>query len=608
MFANKDKWLFLYDREWEEIVIPKLALLQSRLQCLPMDKESVIQLKSKKPIFIALRHLTSIVNLRIHAPLVIFYNQLNDLDMDLLAALTQDHSIFGVFPFEKVFEVLHEYFNNFESLNSMQSEGFRKTNRFTQRVSKLESLSELLVELREDMRAIKKVGGPLLLLNYLDEGLELLFFQTEKVCSVRIKQSLSWDTQTRHNAKQDRQLLAMVLGRPIAKVLAIPIISGIHPVTLFIEHDLTEKEMTSFMHFINQRLQIIETILDVLLIERRLNKASQLWEKTFESLSDPVAIIDKNYNLLRGNKKFRQYPENKKCYKVFFNLSQPCQNCPIYESHSQQQVSVTPLRVHNSSYEVHSSPIFLYRQQDIAGYAHHYIDQTETLVLKGRIVQSEKMAAMGHLAGNIAHELNNPLTGIRSLAQLLIAEMESDSSLAQDLIEVEKAASRCQKIITNLLDYTKEQQGELNDVSLNEIVDKTIPMLKSALRPFNLHIEHNMTPVIVKANEQMLQQVLFNIILNATQAMHERGDIRVVVDMKQGEALLRVVDNGPGIPQDLQKQVFEPFFTTKEKGQGTGLGLSMVKKVVESFQGKVLLKSHEQEGTELSLHFPVSSS
>ena len=488
----------------------------------------------------------------------------------------------------------------------LQYENVKSINKFTKSVSQVESLSDLLMELKKEFRSIKKINPPILALDKMDEGIDLFFFQGNKVHIASVQDFSEVGSRMRKNHNQDRNLLAKILGRPVAKLLAVPIIGGVNPITIFIEHDLTDSEITSLTDYLSRRLQVIETILDVLLIERRLNEASQLWEKTFEGINDPVAIVDKEYNLLRGNKEFRKFENKKKCYEVFFNSVEPCSTCPIAKSAKSQPVVTTNVSIDNTTYEVHSSPIYLYNQDRVAGYANHYIDQTETLSLKSRIIQSEKMAAIGHLAGNIAHELNNPLTGIRSLSQLLLKELDVNTQTAQDLVEVEKAAARCQKIITNLLEYTKGQQEALKEVSLNEVVEKTIPMLKSALRTYNLDINQIDKPVNVKANEQLLQQVLFNLILNATQAMEEKGQIEVRVKKEGEEAILSVKDNGPGIPQDIRDQVFDPFFTTKEKGKGTGLGLSMVKKVVESFAGKVRLESQSPGGTEISLYFPLS--
>ncbi|MCB0355853.1 MAG: HAMP domain-containing histidine kinase, partial [Bdellovibrionales bacterium] len=363
--------------------------------------------------------------------------------------------------------------------------------------------------------------------------------------------------------------------------------------------------IVNLMEYISRRLQVMETILDVLLIERKLNEASQLWEKTFEGITDPVAIVDKDFNLLRGNRAFNNFTNHKKCYESFFAGTQPCEACPILKISSKKSKVTERVIIEDKTFEVHSSAIFLYNANQVAGYANHYIDLTDTLRLKSRIIQSEKMAAMGHLAGNIAHELNNPLTGIRSLTQLLIKEIAKDSQVAQDLIEIEKAAARCQKIITNLLEYTKDQQGLLKPVHLYEVVEKTIPMLKAALRPYNLHIEPLDKNIVVKANEQLLQQVLFNIVLNATQAMSGQGEITIELAQVDSHAQLSVSDTGPGIPSEMREKVFDPFFTTKEKGKGTGLGLSMVKKIVESFSGTVWVDPHVSEGTRITLNFPL---
>ncbi|MCB9024996.1 MAG: ATP-binding protein [Bdellovibrionaceae bacterium] len=605
MSPYKNKWLFYYDLNLKEIVQAKLGLLGSSLELLPFKNIKEIKILNKKIVFIAVSDLSFIQDLHLKHPIIVFFKTFR-VDENVLVPITQNNLLEGCFDLDNVLKVLDPYLHNQSGkMNSISSESIKEINLFTERVSKVESLSELLLELKHEFRSIKKINSTLLAVNKFSDGLDLLFFQGEKIRTASLNAHSEEGSRMRMNQQQDRNLLAATLGRPIAKILAVPILGGVNPVTIFIEHDLNEVELSSILDFISRRLQVIETILDVLLIERRLNEASQLWEKTFEGISDPVAIVDKEFNLLRGNKKFRQFPKMKKCYEVFFDREEACSTCPLSNFNNKEDVTVGQIAGNKNSYEVHSSPIYLYNKTQVAGFANHYIDQTETLGLKSRIIQSEKMAAIGHLAGNIAHELNNPLTGIRSYSQLLIKEMKSESQISQDLLEVEKAAARCQKIITNLLEYTQVQQESLTNVSLNLVVEKTIPMLKSALYSYNLKIEQKNQTVIVKANEQLLQQVLFNLVLNSTQAMSDRGEIQITVAKDGKQAILKVKDNGPGIPRDIQDQVFEPFFTTKEKGKGTGLGLSMVKKVVESFAGKIKLISHPQQGTEITLYFPL---
>ncbi|MCB0391169.1 MAG: HAMP domain-containing histidine kinase [Bdellovibrionales bacterium] len=605
MQRKKEKLILYIENSLKNKIVSQLGLLESQIEFKYFTEVEDVVLNNKKNSFLVCTSLLSLKNLKSNSPLVIFLED-TDLDTNYVIDISQNNYLLGIYSTEELLDKVQKYLHHqlFDKA-PIQYENVKSINKFTKSVSQVESLTDLLMKLKNEFSSIKKINPPILALNKISEGIDLFFFQGNNVRVASVEVNFQKSSRMRKNDSKDREILAKTLGRPVAKILAVPVTGGMTPITIYIEHDLRDAELINLTDYLSRRLQVIETILDVLLIERRLNETSQLWEKTFESIKDPVAIVDKDFNLLRGNKSFLKSPQQKKCYEVYFNIEEVCENCPIKLNANKENVLTGTININNKSYEVHSSPIFLYNQERIAGYANHYIDLTETIDLKSRIVQSEKMAAIGHLAGNIAHELNNPLTGIRSLSQLLIHETSRDTQINQDLQEVEKAAARCQKIITNLLEYTKTQQGDLKKVSLNDVVDKTIPMLKSALRSYNVNIQKSAKPVNVLANEQLLQQVLFNLILNSTQAMDGKGEISVSIEILDNKAMLIVKDTGPGVPQSLQEKVFEPFFTTKEKGKGTGLGLSMVKKVVESFSGKVQINNSQLGGAEITLTFPI---
>jgi signal transduction histidine kinase len=213
------------------------------------------------------------------------------------------------------------------------------------------------------------------------------------------------------------------------------------------------------------------------------------------------------------------------------------------------------------------------------------------------------------LAGHIAHELNNPLTGVRSLAQILVEQAPEGSTLKQDLKEVETAAERCQEIIKNLLDFSSGGfESQQVKVSLAEIVQRTLPLLKTLISRFDTHIDLSAEPDTVFVQPQLLQQVVFNIVKNAAQAMGDTGELRVQTnfDSARSEVSLSIADSGGGIPPEIQKQIFDFFFTTKSAGQGTGLGLSMSQSIVERFNGRIELSSEVGKGSQFKIVLPYA--
>ncbi len=264
-------------------------------------------------------------------------------------------------------------------------------------------------------------------------------------------------------------------------------------------------------------------------------------------------------------------------------------------------------------YDVLSYPILLHDDQTSTNVINHYVDVTAARQLHGQVVQNEKMAAIGLLAGNIAHELNNPLTGIRSLAQILISEINDGNPLKDDLKEVESAAARSQKIIENLLDFSKGGGLEEREqkIAFNEVVERTLPMLKTAMRDHRSEITLTKETTLVKAEPNLLQQVVFNLVNNACQAMIDAGTISIETEVVRtgpiAQVCLKVRDTGSGIPNEIKEAIFEPFFTTKEEGRGTGLGLSMSQSIIQNFGGEIKVESEVGKGSTFTVFLPLQS-
>jgi signal transduction histidine kinase len=179
--------------------------------------------------------------------------------------------------------------------------------------------------------------------------------------------------------------------------------------------------------------------------------------------------------------------------------------------------------------------------------------------------------------------------------------------LRGDLQEIEKAAERSQRIIRNLLDFSRVGPRHTEQFTVDDIVEKTVPMLKTALRYHRLDLQLQSAQALVEAEPHLLQQVLFNVINNACQALQSGGEIQVATsfDISTRRVTVQVRDNGPGIPDEVKGRIFEPFFTTKKEGVGTGLGLSMARSIVERFNGTIDFTSERGRGTEFKIELPL---
>ncbi len=343
-----------------------------------------------------------------------------------------------------------------------------------------------------------------------------------------------------------------------------------------------------------------------------VERGKSMWESTFDAIRDPVLIIQKNYTIERANIGAAACVElpirelvGRTCYKVFARRSEVCPGCPLQttiESGKPRFVGIDRLRT-DADFRVNSYPL----QQRVV---HHYRDVTEENLLQRKLIQSEKMAAIGMLAGGVAHEINNPLAGILAFTQLLKKEVPAGSQSLQDLGEIEEAARRCKKIVEDLLIFARPQgESAMKPVSLVDTLEKILPLARLNLRHREvvLRTECSADTPLVVGNLPRLQQVFLNLIHNAGQAMKKPGEVvvRIFSDRLRKTVISEVEDSGCGIPaRDLEK-IFDPFFTTKEGRDGTGLGLSICYSIVTEHRGKIEVESQVGRGSVFRILLPA---
>jgi signal transduction histidine kinase len=230
--------------------------------------------------------------------------------------------------------------------------------------------------------------------------------------------------------------------------------------------------------------------------------------------------------------------------------------------------------------------------------------------LYGQLVQSEKMAAFGSLGAGIAHEVKNPLAGILGITQLSLREVEAGNPLQKNLQIIEKETKRCKTIIENLLKFARQEQMEFSPVDISQVVSDAIAIVDHQMGINSIHVEKLLAADLppCRGNANQLQQVLMNLMINAQQAMGGKsGKLRLTAQKgEHGAVELRVADDGPGIPQEIQAKIFEPFFTTKPAGQGTGLGLSVSYGIVKEHGGEIRLESAAGMGTTFVITLPAA--
>jgi signal transduction histidine kinase/CheY-like chemotaxis protein len=250
------------------------------------------------------------------------------------------------------------------------------------------------------------------------------------------------------------------------------------------------------------------------------------------------------------------------------------------------------------------------REGRAVGWLELYYDVTGERQIQSKLLQTEKMAAVGQLVSGIAHELNNPLTAIMGYGQLLLGQGLAPEQYSE-ASKVFQQAERARRIVKNLLYFARENEPERTRVDLNEIVERTLALRSYELRVENILVECELDADLPEtmADPYQLQQVVLNLLMNAEQALlQERGQGKVKIKTRTADGhriALEISDDGPGIPREIASRIFDPFFTTKPSGVGTGLGLSIVYGIVKQHGGEVMFENQNGGGARFAVELPV---
>ncbi|MFH1728596.1 MAG: ATP-binding protein [Pseudomonadota bacterium] len=354
------------------------------------------------------------------------------------------------------------------------------------------------------------------------------------------------------------------------------------------------------------------------------------WEDTtahldtiFKAIPDSVAIIDSDRNIIMTNRKDAKPGD--KCYKTFFGPGTICPNCRL----SQVLNTKTPIRLNieidDKFYEVQSLPI-LNDKNEVQGILEFYRDITNEKNMEKQLRQADKLTSLGQLISGIGHEINNPNQFIRgnvkilkqSLLDLLpivdshyksnpdlkIARLKYDffrENILTLVDDMQTGSERIKSIVEGLKRFARKDEGELIDqVDVNNIIHESSRLTHNQVHKY-ADITLCLDPSLptFTGNSQKIEQVLINLIINASHAMVEgrRGKIELVSRYEADNLIIEVKDNGKGMTPKTMEMIFDPFFTTKRATGGTGLGLSIAYKIIEEHKGKIEVSSKIDIGT-----------
>lgn len=250
-------------------------------------------------------------------------------------------------------------------------------------------------------------------------------------------------------------------------------------------------------------------------------------------------------------------------------------------------------------------------------------DATALKTLEAQFVQSQKMQAIGQLAGGVAHDFNNLLTAISGHCDLLLLRHKIDDPEYSDLIQIHQNANRAAALVGQLLAFSRKQTLKPERIDLEEVLSDLAHLLNRLVgERISLELSHAAGLGAIRADKRQLEQVVMNLVVNARDAMQDGGMIRIDTEaltlreelrrnravVPPGDyAVIRVSDSGHGIPPERLEKIFEPFFTTKRVGEGTGLGLSTAYGIVKQSGGYIFVDSTENEGSVFQLYFPITT-
>jgi signal transduction histidine kinase len=240
------------------------------------------------------------------------------------------------------------------------------------------------------------------------------------------------------------------------------------------------------------------------------------------------------------------------------------------------------------------------------------VNQAQSELEKSResLLQAEKMAIVGKLAAGMAHSIRNPFTSVKMRLFSLNRSLELTGNQKEDFEVISEEIRHIDAIIHNFLEFSRPPKLKIQTVSPSVVVDRVIQLLEHRLKSYDVSVQIQRDQMLpeIDADPEQLKELLVNIVVNACEAMAGGGSIVIREEVernrfKSPQAIIRVSDNGPGIPESIQKKIFQPFFTTKE--EGTGLGLSIAARIIKDHNGRVDIESKQGDGSIFIIRLPV---
>ncbi len=364
-------------------------------------------------------------------------------------------------------------------------------------------------------------------------------------------------------------------------------------------------------------IYVIFKLQETYIVKKTLNEMKIYTSKLLETMDNAVISVDNKGKIKTFNRKseeiFGKKKEkvlNKDCQEVLnLNILDESifKKCLLEKKNISQEIILEEKGLKKKILDLNSS--FLTDESgEITGLVAVIRDVTEIKDLNEEVARHKRLAALGKLSAGIAHEIRNPLSSIRGLAQFVYNSFSKTDERKEDLNTIIQEVDRLNKLVVQVLDFAKLKKPNLTPFSLNDLIRKIVELFKLEIKDKQIKFDLELSPDIsqIQADEDQVRQITMNVIINAIQAILRKGEIKIKTEsaLLKGEPAIKLIieDSGIGITEEDFSQIFDPFFSTKERG--SGLGLSIVYKLVEGHQGEIKVESKEGKGTKFVIFLP----
>lgn len=365
--------------------------------------------------------------------------------------------------------------------------------------------------------------------------------------------------------------------------------------------------------FLDQISESISLCIDRILQVERNKELQSLWQATFNAVSDPLCLIDQNYNLKIANRKFMEMQPN----------PTPAANKEHFgplpkDTSAMLQANANVFRIRDDKdpsiiYEVSRQGMMIDYQKCFF-FVYHNI--SKQLQYERQLLESAKLAELGTISSSIAHELNNPLGGMLNFTQLIKMDLKGDEDYYNDIVEIENGIQKCKLIVQNLLGFSRvDDFSESRVLEIHDVIQRAILIVELRTRALGIKIDFNNSlsnKIYVEGRFNQLAHAICNILQNSYESILEKrktttdysGNIEIQITTDSESVKVDILDDGKGIPGEELHHVFDPLFTTKDPDKHAGLGLTLARQILLDHRSFISVSSQKDGRTCFSIRFP----